>query len=59
MRRKLVAKLVKCQCGQVIRGKDDDELVQNVQQHANDVHGGMAVTREQVLAMAEPDAGAS
>ena len=54
-----MAKLVRCQCGQVIRGKDDDELVQNVQKHAHDVHGGMPVTREQVLAMAEPDTGSS
>lgn len=50
-----MAKLVRCPCGQIIRGKDDDELVQNVQKLAHDVHGGMAITREQALAMAEPD----
>ena len=48
-------KLVQCQCGQTIRGNDDDELVANVQKHAKEVHGGMAITREQVLAMAQPD----
>jgi len=48
-------KLVTCQCGQTIRGKDDDELVANVQQHAKDVHGGMQISRDQVLAMAQPD----
>lgn len=51
-----MAKLVQCQCGQTIRGKDDDDLVANVQQHAKEAHGGMAITREQVLAMAQPDA---
>ena len=42
-----------CECGVVIRGKDDDDLVRQAQQHARDVHK-MEITREQVLAMARP-----
>lgn len=46
-----MAKIYRCECGVVIRGKDDDDLVAQSQRHARDVHG-LDVTREQVLAMA-------
>jgi predicted small metal-binding protein len=49
-----MAKKVVCECGVVIRGSDDDELVANVQRHGREAHG-MEVTREQALAMAEPE----
>ncbi|MCI0776578.1 MAG: DUF1059 domain-containing protein [Chloroflexi bacterium] len=39
----------------MIRGKDDDEIVANLQKHLKDVHGGMEISREKVLAMAKPD----
>jgi len=42
-----------CECGVVIRGKDDDVLVQEAQRHAREVHK-FEITREQVLAMARP-----
>ena len=42
-----------CECGVVITGRNDDELVEKAQHHARDVHR-MEVTREQVLAMARP-----
>jgi predicted small metal-binding protein len=42
-----------CECGVVIRGRDDDDLVRQAQQHARDVHR-MEISREQVLAMARP-----
>jgi predicted small metal-binding protein len=48
-----MAKIMRCDCGQVVRGETDDELVANVQQHAREVHD-MEITREQVLAMAQP-----
>jgi predicted small metal-binding protein len=48
-----VAKIMQCDCGQVVRGETDDELVANVQEHAREVHD-MEITREQVLAMAQP-----
>lgn len=46
-------KKVTCDCGKTMRGANDDQLVAIVQKHAKDVHN-MALTREQVLAMAEP-----
>ena len=42
-------------CGDMIRGKDDDEIVANLQKHLKDVHGGMEISREKVLCMARPD----
>ena len=49
-----MAKIMQCDCGQVVRGETDDELVANVQKHAREVHD-MEITREQVLAMARPE----
>jgi predicted small metal-binding protein len=48
----LVAKIMQCDCGHVVRGETDDELVARVQKHAREVHD-MEITREQVLAMAQ------
>ncbi len=47
-----MAKIMQCDCGCVVRGESDDELVANVQKHAREVHD-MEITREQVLAMAQ------
>jgi predicted small metal-binding protein len=49
-----VAKIMQCDCGYVVRGETDDELVANVQEHAREVHD-MEITREQVLAMAQQE----
>ena len=49
-----MAKIMQCDCGQVVRGETDDELVANVQKHAREVHD-MEITREQVLAMAQQE----
>ena len=46
-------KKVTCDCGKTMRAPDDAALVSIVQQHAREVHN-MTLTREQVLAMAEP-----
>ena len=46
-------KKVTCDCGKTMRGVNDDEMVAIVQRHAKEVHE-MHLTREQVLAMAEP-----
>ena len=43
------------QCGDMIRGNDDDYIVAKVQKHLKDVHDGMDISREAVLAMAKPD----
>jgi len=47
-----MTKIFNCDCGQVMRG-DDDEIVAATQQHAREAHG-MELTREQILAMAVP-----
>ena len=49
-----MAKIMQCDCGHVVRGETDNELVANVQKHAREVHD-MEITREQVLAMAQPE----
>lgn len=49
-----VAKTFTCQCGVVLRGETDDELVANTQRHAREVHN-MELTREQILAMARSE----
>lgn len=46
-------KQVSCDCGTVIRGEDDGQLVERVQEHAREVHN-MELSRDQVLSMAEP-----
>ena len=48
-----MAKMFTCECGVVIRGRDDDDLVRLAQRHAADVHR-IQITRDQVLAMARP-----
>lgn len=47
-----MAKVINCDCGHVVRGENDEELVVNAQKHAREVHG-MEITRDQVLAIAE------
>ncbi len=49
----MATKQVSCDCGKTIREQGDEELVNAVQKHAKEAHG-MDLTREQVLAMAEP-----
>ena len=48
-----MTKVIKCDCGFVVRGGNDDELVSAAQTHAQEVHP-MDLTAEQVLSMAEP-----
>ena len=48
-----MTKVIKCDCGFVVRGNSDEELVQAAKAHARDVHE-MDLDAEQVLAMAEP-----
>lgn len=49
-----MAKFISCDCGVIVRGATDDELVINAQEHARTVHG-MEITRDQALAMAQPE----
>ena len=49
-----MAKLFTCECGVILRGIDDDDLVEKAQAHARDVHN-IQITRDQVLAMARTE----
>jgi predicted small metal-binding protein len=48
-----MTKIMNCDCGRVVRGDSDDELVAAAQEHAREAHG-IELTREQVLAVAVP-----
>ncbi len=41
-----MAKIMRCDCGYVVRGETDDEPVANVQEHARMVHDMAEITRE-------------
>ncbi len=49
-----MAKQINCECGYVVTGENDDDLVANAEAHMREAHPEMAGTmsREQVLAMA-------
>jgi predicted small metal-binding protein len=53
-----MAKVINCECGFVVRGADDDELVRNAEEHINSVHPDMVgkVSRDDLLGMAEEEA---
>jgi hypothetical protein len=50
-----MAKLVNCECGEVIRSEGDDELVAKVTDHVDRHHPDLVgkLSREDILAMAE------
>ncbi len=50
-----MAKVINCECGEVIRADADDELVTKVEGHVAEAHPDLAGTmsRDDVLAMAE------
>jgi predicted small metal-binding protein len=48
-----MTKIINCDCGRVVRGDSDDELVAAAQKHAREAHG-MELTREQALSLAVP-----
>ena len=50
----MASKIVKCDCGYIVRSDNDDRLVADLQKHAKK-HHKMDLSREQVLAMAQPD----
>ena len=49
-----MTKIIRCPCGTVVRGRDDEALVAQAQKHAREAHA-MDLTREQALAMAGPE----
>jgi predicted small metal-binding protein len=50
-----LAKLFTCQCGYIVRGSTDDELLANAEAHINEAHPDLVgqVSRADLLAMAE------
>lgn len=52
-----MSKLINCECGQVLRGATDDELVAGVVAHVDQDHPELVgkISREDILAMAEED----
>ena len=52
-----MGKLINCECGYVVRGETDEELLQRAERHITDTHLGLVdkVSREDLLAMAEEE----
>jgi predicted small metal-binding protein len=50
-----MAKVINCECGYVVRGEDDDELISNAEAHMRSDHPDMVgkVSRDDLLGMAE------
>ena len=50
-----MAKLINCECGQVVRGDSDDELIANAEAHIERDHPDLVgkISREDLLGMAE------
>jgi predicted small metal-binding protein len=50
-----MAKLINCECGQVIRGETEDELISRAEEHVNRDHPELVgkISRDDLLAMAE------
>jgi predicted small metal-binding protein len=43
---------LRCPCGELIEGKDEDDLVEKAQAHLEEAHPQLAYTREEILFMA-------
>ncbi len=52
-----MARQINCECGQVITGADDDELVKKAEEHVNENHPDLVgkLSRDDFLAMAEEE----
>jgi predicted small metal-binding protein len=50
-----MGKVINCECGEVVRGESDDELVAKVERHVGEAHPELVgkMSRDDVLAMAE------
>jgi predicted small metal-binding protein len=54
----MVKKIVKCDCGFTVSSDNENQLVSDLQKHAKE-HHKMILSRDQVLAMAQPDSSAA
>ena len=52
-----MGKLINCECGEVVRGDDDDQLVANAEAHVGEAHPDLVgkISREDLLGMAEEE----
>ena len=52
-----MARVINCECGQVIRGESDEELVSKAESHVNQNHPELVgkLSRDDLLAMAEEE----
>jgi predicted small metal-binding protein len=50
-----MAMLINCECGHVVRGENEDELLRNAEEHVNRDHPELVgkISREDLLGMAE------
>jgi predicted small metal-binding protein len=50
-----MAKLINCECGHVVRGEEDEELIENAMSHIGQNHPELVgkISREDLLAMSE------
>jgi predicted small metal-binding protein len=50
-----MAKVINCECGYVVRGADDDELIRNAEEHIRQDHPDLVgkMSRDDLLALAE------
>ena len=50
-----MAKNISCECGHVIRGENEDELIANAEDHMRDAHPDLVgqVPHDDLLAMAD------
>ena len=52
-----MGKLINCECGEVVRGEDDDDLVANAEAHVAEAHPELVgkISREDLLGMSEEE----
>jgi predicted small metal-binding protein len=52
-----MGRLINCECGYVVRGESEDELVQNTEAHVEQHHPDLVgkLSREDILGMAEEE----
>ena len=50
-----MGRVINCECGRVVRGDTDDEIVAAVEQHVNEDHPELVgkLSRDDILAMSE------
>ena len=50
-----MSKTINCECGEVVRAENDDELVGKVERHVGEAHPELVgkMSRDDILAMAE------